>query len=103
MKIGSHYARKGRWRSLSGRPRFLYSELESAMFTRGALLYIGQRLVLIVFTAVAVSSIVFLGGHPLPGDAPLNDRRPDPAPEAAPLPYYHLHLSLAQHYVRDPT
>ena len=45
------------------------------MFTRGALLYIGQRLVLIVFTAVAVSSIVFLGVHRLPGDALLNERR----------------------------
>ena len=53
------------------------------MFTRGALLYIGQRLVLIVFTAVAVSSIVFLGVHRLPGDALLNERRPDPAAEAA--------------------
>jgi oligopeptide transport system permease protein len=70
------------------------------MFTRGALLYIGQRLVLIVFTALAVSSIVFLGVHRLPGDALLNERRPDPAAEAALLRYYHLDLPLSQQYVR---
>ena len=70
------------------------------MFTRGALLYIGQRLVLIVFTALAVSSIVFLGVHRLPGDALLNERHPDPAAEAALLHYYHLDLPLPQQYVR---
>src|SRR6266513_2542688 len=73
------------------------------MFTRGALLYIGQRLVLIVFTAVAVSSIVFLGVHRLPGDALLNERRPDPAAEAALLHYYHLDLPLPDQYVRYVT
>ncbi len=70
------------------------------MFTRGALLYIGQRLVLIVFTAVAVSSIVFLGVHRLPGSALLNERRPDPAAQAELLHYYHLDLPLSQQYVR---
>jgi oligopeptide transport system permease protein len=70
------------------------------MFTRGALVYIGQRLVLIVFTALAVSSIVFLGVHRLPGDALLNERHPDPAAEAALLHYYHLDLPLSQQYVR---
>jgi oligopeptide transport system permease protein len=73
------------------------------MFTRGSLLYIGQRLVLIVFTAVAVSSIVFLGVHQLPGDALLNERHPDPAAEAALLHYYHLDLPLSQQYVRYVT
>jgi oligopeptide transport system permease protein len=73
------------------------------MFTRGALLYIGQRLVLIVFTAVAVSSVVFLGVHQLPGDALLNERRPDPAAEAALLRYYHLDLPLSQQYIRYVT
>ena len=43
------------------------------MLTRGTLLYIGQRLVLIGFTVVAVSSIVFLGIHRLPGDALFNE------------------------------
>ena len=43
------------------------------MLTRGTLLYIGQRLVLIAFTVVAVSSIVFLGIHRLPGDALFNE------------------------------
>src|SRR5260370_829045 len=70
------------------------------MFTRGALLYIGQRLVLIVFTAVAVSSIVFLGVHPLPGSALLNERRPDPAAQRELLHFYHLALPLSQQYVR---
>jgi oligopeptide transport system permease protein len=39
------------------------------VFTRGTLIYIGQRFVLIAFTVLAVSSIVFLGIHRLPGDA----------------------------------
>jgi oligopeptide transport system permease protein len=73
------------------------------MFTRGALLYIGQRLVLIVFTAVAVSTIVFFGVHRLPGDALLNERRPDPAAEAELLRYYHLDLPLHEQYVRYVT
>ena len=70
------------------------------MFTRGALLYIGQRLVLIVFTAVAVSSIVFLGVHRLPGSALLNERRPDPAAQRELLHFYHLDLPLPDQYVR---
>jgi oligopeptide transport system permease protein len=73
------------------------------MFSRGALLYIGQRLLLIVFTAVAVSSIVFVGVHQLPGDALLNERRPDPAAERELLHYYHLDLPLSQQYVRFVT
>ena len=43
------------------------------MFNRGTLFYIGQRLVLISFTVLAVSSIVFLGIHRLPGDALFNE------------------------------
>lgn len=43
------------------------------MLTRGTLIYIGQRLVLIAFTTLAVSSIVFLGIHRLPGDALFNE------------------------------
>ena len=43
------------------------------MFTRGTLIYVGQRVVLIVFTVLAVSSIVFLGIHRLPGDALFNE------------------------------
>ncbi len=70
------------------------------MFTRGALLYIGQRLVLIAFTAVAVSSVVFLGIHRLPGDALLNERRPDPGAERELLHHYGLDLPLAQQYFR---
>ena len=43
------------------------------MLTRGTLIYISQRLVLIVFTVLAVSSAVFLGIHRLPGDALFNE------------------------------
>jgi ABC-type dipeptide/oligopeptide/nickel transport system permease component len=43
------------------------------MLTRGLLLYIGQRLALIVVTVFAVSSIVFLAIHQLPGDALFNE------------------------------
>jgi oligopeptide transport system permease protein len=43
------------------------------VLTRGTLIYIGQRLVIIVFTVLAVSSIVFLGIHRLPGDALFNE------------------------------
>ncbi|HSS93244.1 MAG TPA: ABC transporter permease [Candidatus Dormibacteraeota bacterium] len=39
------------------------------MLTRGTLIYISQRIVLIGFTVLAVSSLVFLGIHRLPGDA----------------------------------
>jgi oligopeptide transport system permease protein len=70
------------------------------MFTRGSLMYIGQRLVLIAFTAIAVSSIVFLGIHRLPGDALLNERRPDPGAERELLHHYGLDLPLAQQYFR---
>jgi ABC-type dipeptide/oligopeptide/nickel transport system permease component len=44
------------------------------MFTRGTLIYVAQRLVLIAFTVVAVSSVVFLGIHRLPGDALFSER-----------------------------
>ena len=43
------------------------------MFTPGTLIYIGQRIVLIGFTVIAVSSLVFLGVHRLPGDALFNE------------------------------
>jgi oligopeptide transport system permease protein len=43
------------------------------VLTRGTLIYISQRLVLIVFTVILVSSAVFLGIHRLPGDALFNE------------------------------
>jgi oligopeptide transport system permease protein len=43
------------------------------VFNRGTLLYISQRVLLIGFTVLAVSSIVFLGIHRLPGDALFNE------------------------------
>ncbi|HEY6468865.1 MAG TPA: hypothetical protein VI434_03780, partial [Candidatus Dormibacteraeota bacterium] len=39
------------------------------MLTRGTLIYIAQRLALIVFTLVAVSFLVFITVHSLPGNA----------------------------------
>ncbi|HEV3233214.1 MAG TPA: ABC transporter permease [Candidatus Dormibacteraeota bacterium] len=44
------------------------------MLTRGTLLYIGQRMLLILFTVIAVSGAVFAGMHSLPGDAFFSER-----------------------------
>jgi ABC-type dipeptide/oligopeptide/nickel transport system permease component len=41
---------------------------------RSTLIYIGQRLVLIVFTVLIVSGVVFTGMHSLPGDAFFSER-----------------------------
>ncbi|GAC1479210.1 MAG: oligopeptide ABC transporter permease OppB [Candidatus Dormibacteria bacterium] len=68
------------------------------MFTRSALIYIGQRLLLIGFTTVAVSSIVFLGVHQLPGNAFISDRRINPGALAALLHHYRLDLPLWDQY-----
>ena len=68
------------------------------MLSRGTVRYIGSRTLLILFTAVAVSSIVFLAIHRLPGDALLNEHHPEPAREAALLHHYGLDLPLYQQY-----
>jgi oligopeptide transport system permease protein len=48
------------------------------VLTIGTLRYIGQRTLLIVFTALVVSSVVFIGIHQLPGTAFVSERlRPD--------------------------
>jgi oligopeptide transport system permease protein len=44
------------------------------MFTRGTLIYVAQRIVLIGFTVLVVSSVVFLGIHRLPGDALFSEK-----------------------------
>ncbi|HEY1419166.1 MAG TPA: ABC transporter permease [Candidatus Dormibacteraeota bacterium] len=44
------------------------------MFTRGTLIYVVQRFVIIGFTVLAVSSVVFLGIHRLPGDALFSEK-----------------------------
>ena len=64
---------------------------------RGTLLYVGQRTVLIVFTALAVSSIVFIGIHRLPGDAFVSERL-RPSQEAALLHQYGLDRPLLVQY-----
>jgi ABC-type dipeptide/oligopeptide/nickel transport system permease component len=66
--------------------------------TRGTIAYVLQRAVLIGLTALAVSSIVFLGVHQLPGTAFVNERNPNPAAQAALLHHYHLDLPLAEQY-----
>jgi oligopeptide transport system permease protein len=68
------------------------------MLSRRAVLYLGERLVLVAFTAVAVSSIVFIGVHQLPGNAFLSDRRIDPAALQAIMHHYHLDLPLWDQY-----
>ena len=59
--------------------------------------YIGQRTLLIVFTAVAVSSIVFIGIHHLPGDAFITERM-RPSQQAALLHQYGLDRPLWVQY-----
>ena len=66
---------------------------------RGTLSYVGQRLVLIAFTTVLVSSIVFLLLHQIPGNAFLNETRTTPQALAAHLHHYGLDLPLEQQYV----
>ena len=58
--------------------------------TRGTFLYIGQRLILILFTALIVSSIVFIGVHQLSGNAFLSERRSSPEAQATILHSYGL-------------
>src|SRR2546430_3821109 len=63
----------------------------------GTLIYIGQRALLIVFTVLAVSSLVFVGIHHLPGTAFVTERlRPDQ--EAHLLHAYGLDRPLAVQY-----
>jgi oligopeptide transport system permease protein len=67
--------------------------------TRGTIVYVVQRLILISLTAVIVSSIVFIGVHQLPGNAFMSERRLNPASEQALLHHYNLDLPWPQQYV----
>jgi ABC-type dipeptide/oligopeptide/nickel transport system permease component len=67
------------------------------MLTRGTLIYIAQRLVLIAFTVLAVSTIVFLLIHQLPGDALLSERLRGQAYQLL-LHHYGLDQPLYQQY-----
>jgi oligopeptide transport system permease protein len=67
--------------------------------SRGTLVYATQRLVLITFTAIVVSSIVFIGVHQLPGSALASERRLNPETEKALLHHYNLDLPWPQQYV----
>ena len=64
---------------------------------RGTLIYVGQRAVLILFTALAVSSIVFIGIHRLPGDAFVSERL-RPSQQQALLHQYGLDRPLLVQY-----
>jgi len=67
--------------------------------TRGTLVYIGQRLVLITMTALIVSSIVFIGIHQLPGNAFLSERSPNPAAEQVLVHHYGLDRPWPVQYI----
>ncbi len=67
------------------------------MLTRGTLVYLSQRIVLIAFTVLAVSTIVFLGIHRLPGDALFSERL-QANEYANRLHYYHLDEPLIIQY-----
>ena len=66
--------------------------------SRGTLVYAAQRLVLITFTAIVVSSIVFIGVHQLPGSALASERRLNPETEKALLHHYNLDLPWPEQY-----
>jgi oligopeptide transport system permease protein len=67
------------------------------MALRGTLTYVGQRLLLIVFTMLAVSSIVFVGIHQLPGSVFVSERL-RPSQQAALLHQYGLDRPLWEQY-----
>lgn len=67
--------------------------------TRGTLVYIVQRVILIGLTALVVSSIVFIGVHQLPGTALLSERSVNADSEKVLLHYYHLDLPWPQQYL----
>jgi ABC-type dipeptide/oligopeptide/nickel transport system permease component len=67
--------------------------------TRGTLVYVGQRFLLIALTALLVSSIVFIAVHQLPGNAFLSERRSSPQREAEQLHHYGLDQPLPQQYL----
>src|SRR5918911_803839 len=67
--------------------------------TRGTLVYVGQRFVLIALTALLVSSIVFVAVHQLPGNAFLSERQSSPQREAELLHHYGLDQPLPQQYL----
>ena len=67
--------------------------------TRGTLVYIGQRFLLIALTALLVSSIVFIAVHQLPGNAFLSERQSSPQREAELLHHYGLDQPLPQQYL----
>jgi oligopeptide transport system permease protein len=67
--------------------------------TRGTLVYIAQRVVLITLTALVVSSIVFIGVHQLPGTALASERLLNADAEKNLLHYYHLDLPWPEQYL----
>lgn len=68
------------------------------MLTRGTLIYIVQRLVLIALAVIGVSSLVFLGIHRLPGDALFSEHLHGTAYQLT-LHHYGLDRPLWQQYV----
>lgn len=67
--------------------------------TRGTLVYLVQRLVLVTFTALVVSSIVFIGVHQLPGNAFVTEHKSNASSEQELLHHYGLDKPWPQQYV----
>ncbi len=67
------------------------------MSHRRVLIYVFQRLALISFTVISVSTVVFLAIHRIPGNALFSERLRGEAYQAR-LHYYHLDLPLIVQY-----
>jgi ABC-type dipeptide/oligopeptide/nickel transport system permease component len=67
---------------------------------RGTTAYMVQRLLLVVVTALAVSSLVFLLLHQIPGDAFARESRQSESSQAALMHHYHLDEPLPLQYGR---
>ncbi len=66
--------------------------------TRGTVIYAVQRLFLVLFTALIVSSVVFIGVHQLPGNAFVSEHKSNPNAEAELLHHYGLDKPWPEQY-----
>src|SRR5207245_9888272 len=89
---------KEKGRLAIGAPLCEISAEGRSLLTGGSLIYMGQRVVLILFTTLAVSSLVFLGVHSLPGNAFISEHRINPQAIAEIMHHYNLDLPLWDQY-----
>jgi ABC-type dipeptide/oligopeptide/nickel transport system permease component len=66
--------------------------------TRGTVIYAAQRLFLVMFTALIVSSVVFIGVHQLPGNAFMTEHKSNAYAETELLHHYGLDKPWPQQY-----